>query len=157
MGFGNLIIFILGITILTQLIKKDIRTVFLLTTAFFAALFLFGLPLTKSFTSDNFKPISGLSKENNNSLYIINKIAPEVIWHYGEKIPQIYKKKGIFNLPAKNEFMVLANKISQKDINKINKTHSIKHLSTYDLNESSPHSQQYKDRLIIKYYYFKKK
>jgi hypothetical protein len=143
--------------ILTQLIKKEIRTVFLLTTAFFAAVFLFGLPLTKSFTTENFKPISELSKQNNNSLYIINNIAPEVIWHYGEKIPQIYKKNGIFNLPAKNEFMVLANKISQKDIYKISKTYSIERLATYDLNESAPHSKQYKDRLITKYYYLKKK
>ncbi|AUC75753.1 ArnT family glycosyltransferase [Olleya sp. Bg11-27] len=155
-----LVVFLLGLAILSQLIKKEIRTVFLLTTAFFSAIFLFGLPLVKTFTSDNFKPISRLLEENTKSnirLYNINHISPESIWQYGEKIPRITKKANVFGFPTDSEFVVLANDISQKDQDNISKTYVIEQLGTYDLNESEPNSKQYKDRLISKYYYFKKK
>lgn len=155
-----IVVFVLGLAILSQLIKKEIKSVFLLTTVFFAAIFLFGLPLTKSFTSDNFKPISELLKEtktNNTKLYIINNIAPEAIWQYGEKIPQISKDKTTFNFPLENEFAVLSDYISKKDLETISEIYTITQQITYDLNESAPDSKQYKDRLIAKYYYLKKK
>jgi len=155
-----LVVFVLGLAILWQLLKKEMTKVFLLTTTFFGAIFLFGLPLAKTFTSTNFKPISELLDENTKSnikLYNINHISPEAIWQYGEKIPRITKKDNVFGFPTDSEFVVLANDISQKDQDNISKTYVIEQLGTYDLNESEPNSKQYKDRLISKYYYFKKK
>lgn len=155
-----IVAFTLGLFILLKLIKKDIKTVFILTTTFFGALFLFGLPLFKTFTSSNFKPINSLLKthqETQVKLYNINHISPEAIWQYGQKIPQITKSKGVYIFPKATEFGVLANNISKKDQEIISKNYSIELIKTFDLNESEPDSKQYKDRLISKYYYFRKK
>lgn len=156
----SVVVFVLGLAILSQLIKKEIRNVFLLTVTFFGALFLFGLPVFKGFTSDNFKPISALQNENsrkNFKVYAINHISPEVIWQYGEKIPQITKTDNQFSFPLDSEFGVLTNKLSAKDKDIISKTHVFEQTHTFDLNQSEPNSKQYKDRLISQYYYFKKK
>ncbi|MBL7561059.1 phospholipid carrier-dependent glycosyltransferase [Olleya sp. YSTF-M6] len=155
-----IVAFTLGLFILLKLIKKDIKTVFILTTTFFGALFLFGLPLFKTFTSSNFKPINSLLKTHQEAqvkLYNINHISPEAIWQYGTKIPQITKKEGAYTFPEATEFGVLANNISEKDQEIISKNYSFELIKTFDLNESEPDSKQYKDRLISKYYYFRKK
>ncbi|MGB6267949.1 MAG: glycosyltransferase family 39 protein [Olleya sp.] len=156
----SVVIFLLGLAILSQLIKKDIKKVFLLTVTFFGALFLLGLPVFKGFTSANFNPVSSLLEDNrrtNLKVYAINHISPEVIWQYGEKIPQITKTNNQFNFPIDAEFGVLTSGLSPEDKEIIGKTHVFDQTTTFDLNESEPNSKQYKDRLISHYYYFRKR
>ncbi len=156
----SVVVFTIGLAILFQLIKKNIRNVFLLSALFFGALFLFGLPLFKTFTSDNFKPISKLleiNKQQNIKVYAFNYVSPETIWQYGEKIPQIKVDNTTYNFPIESEFGVLANGISPEDQAILFEKYTIKKVATYDLNESEPDSKQYKDRLINNYYYFKEK
>ncbi|MGB2685037.1 MAG: glycosyltransferase family 39 protein, partial [Olleya sp.] len=155
-----IIVFTLGLAILLQLIKKEIKHVFLLTTAFFGALFLFGLPVFKTFTSDNFKPITTLlktHKQKDIKLYAIDYVSPETIWQYGAKIPQIKQENNAYNFPLEAEFGVLSNGINPKNQAILFKKYNIKEMAIYDLNESEPDSKQYKDRLINTYYYFTKK
>jgi len=155
-----IIVFTLGLAILSQLIKKEIKHVFLLTTAFFGALFLFGLPVFKTFTSDNFKPITTLlktHKQKDIKLYAIDYVSPETIWQYGAKIPQIKQENNAYNFPLEAEFGVLSNGINPKNQAILFEKYNIKEMAIYDLNESEPDSKQYKDRLINTYYYFTRK
>ncbi|WAC03530.1 hypothetical protein N7U66_08640 [Lacinutrix neustonica] len=52
---------------------------FLLTALFFASLYIFGLPLSKAFLSDDFTSIATLKEENDFrgiKLYALNYVAP---------------------------------------------------------------------------------
>ncbi|RAJ12979.1 ArnT family glycosyltransferase [Olleya aquimaris] len=156
----SVVVFALGLAILLQLIKKEIKHVFLLTITFFGALFLFGLPVFKGFTSENFNPVSTLLKDNKQrdlKVYAFNYVPPETIWQYGEKIPQIKIGETTYKFPLETEFGVLANGISPEDQAVLIENYNIEKLDTYDLNESEPGSKQYKERLISNYYLFKKK
>lgn len=152
----SIVLATIGVSILLQLIRKNIKAVFLLTVAFFISVFIFGLPLSKTFISDGFKPISALKEENeqrNIKLYAFNYIAPESIWQYGTIIPQTY----INSLPLANEFGMLVNAMSTEEESILKQKYTIKEITTYDLNHAKKGTKQYNKRLFSTYYILKKK
>ena len=146
----------IGVFILVKLKQKDIKAVFFLTVAFFASVFIFGLPLSKAFRSDNFKPITKLKDENeqrNIKLYALNYLAPETIWQYGDIIPQVQSK----NLPLSNEFGLLVNSMTEEDKAILKEKYILTEVTTYDLNHYNKDSKQYNDRLFSTFYILNKK
>ena len=152
----SIVLVSIGILILFKLKQKDIRSVFLLTVAFFASVFIFGLPLSKAFRSDNFKPISNLKEHNEQrdlKLYALNYVAPETIWQYGDIIPQVQINK----LPLNNEFGLLVHTISEEEKTLLKEKYTLTEVTTYDLNHYNKNSKQYNDRLFGTFYILKKK
>lgn len=149
-----------GIYMLIQLIKKRIKTVFLLSVFFFASVFIFGLPLSTLFRSSNYNPLSTLKSENELrgiKLYAYNYIAPESIWDYGDIIPQIPTKDGTYLFPSDNEFGILVNAMTPNQETILKKHYNIKEVTTYDLNHAKKGTKQYNKRLFSKYYILTKK
>ncbi|MBN2868808.1 MAG: glycosyltransferase family 39 protein [Flavobacteriaceae bacterium] len=157
--FGFVLI-VISILILTQLYKKKIKYVFLLTVVFFASIFLFGLPVFKTFTSDNYKPVSRLLKKNETEAiktYSLEGATPETIWQYGEKIPTIHNLDNIDGLPKDSKFGLLTYGLSEEKISFLSSYFNVKKINHYDLNEAEPDSRQYRDRLTFDYYELERK
>lgn len=152
--FG-LVLIVISFLILTQLYKKKIKHVFLLTVVFFASIFVFGLPVFKTFTSDNYKPVSRLLKKNKTEAiktYSFGDATPETIWQYGKKIPTIHNLDSIESLPKDSKFGLFTYGLSEENRSFLNSYFNIETINHYDLNEAEPDSRQYKDRLTFDYY-----
>ena len=150
--------FSVGILILIQLKKKNIKNVFLLTVLFFSSLLIFALPLSKPLTIAN-NPISNLkaeTKQKNLKVYGFNHVSPEMIWQYGDKVPAI-KIDNSFKFPEEGEFGMLANTIDQKDEKILKSLYNIEKITTYDLNFVPIGSKKHKDRLLNHFYILTKK
>ena len=154
------VLLVISILILTQLYKKKIKHVFLLTVVFFASIFTFGLPVFKTFTSENYKPISKLLKKNETDgikTYSFGDATPETIWQYGEKIPTIHNLNTIESLPKDSKFGLLTYGLSKEHMDVLNPYFNIEKINRFDLNEAEPESRQYKDRLTFDYYELSRK
>ena len=78
---------LIGIAIITNLLKKKIKNVFYLNVAFMVSLLLFGSPLIKTImTNKNYNSIEKLSSKTNYPVYFYNGLSAELIWSYGKKI-----------------------------------------------------------------------
>lgn len=157
--FG-LVSIVISFFILIQLYKKKIKHVFLLTVVFFASLFVFGLPVFKTFTSKNYKPVSRLLKQNEiNAIktYSLGEATPETVWQYGEKIPTIINLNTIENLPRDSKFGLLTYGLSEEKISFLSSYFNIEKINSFDLNETEPDSRLYRDRLTFDYYELERK
>lgn len=149
-----------GVYLIIQLLKKQIKNIFLLTVFFFASVFVFGLPLIEALKSDAYKPISDLRAENEMrgiKLYAYNYIAPETIWNYGGIIKQIPVKNKKYIFPTDSEFGLLVNDMTEKQKTILNTNFDVKEITTYDLNFAKKDSKQYNKRLFSTYYIVSKK
>ena len=145
----------IGIFILIQLQKKRIKAVFFLTVLFFMLIFITALPLIKSTTSPNYKSISHLLEESakqNIKVYSLNYVSPEMIWQFGDKIPQIKKADNSYDFPLENQFGLLTNDLTPIDEIFLKKLYTIKQLTTYDLNQTKLSSKKINNRLVSQYY-----
>ena len=150
----------IGFALLLKLKQKSIRQVFILSIAFFLAIITFGLPLYKSFTSTNYKPITSLlseTKDKQLKVYGFNYISPETIWQFGDKIPAIKSKNGKLLFPIESSFGMLAGNISPKDEALLKERYTVELIRQYDLNKVSKNSKQYNSRLLSNYYIISKK
>ena len=145
----------IGIFILIQLQKKRIKAVFFLTVLFFMFIFITALPLIKSTTSPNYKSISHLLEESakqNIKVYSLNYVSPEMIWQFGDKIPQIKKADNSYDFPLENQFGMLTNDLTPKDEIFLKKLYTIKQVATFDLNQTKLSSKNKNNRLVSQYY-----
>lgn len=146
----SLVLVLIGILIFKHLKAKLIKNVFYLIIFFMLSLGLIGLPLAKTTTQANYKPLSDL-KKTELKCYSLNYVAPEVIYNYGEKIPPIKTEEGIA-LPQDNAFNLLTSEENPNTIELLSKLYTIQFLDTYDLNESNKDSRSYKTRLVNQLY-----
>lgn len=154
---SGLALLIIGILIFKHLKKKEISNVFYLSFALFAALLVTGLPLKNTMISESYNPITKLDETSDLNLYQFNYIAPEVIWHYGDKIPPIKLEDGSFKFPEEQKFGLLAIGISPEDSDYIQSLYYMEKQDVFDLNQSSKDSNQYKERLLANYYILTKR
>jgi 4-amino-4-deoxy-L-arabinose transferase-like glycosyltransferase len=150
----------IGLSIIIQLKKKHIQSVFILTVLFFASLLAFGLPLSKAITSSNYKPITNLKEEaseQNIKVYGLNYVSPEMIWQFGGKIPALKTENNAFNFPEDKQFGMLANGISLEDQELLQRYYNMEQKAVFDLNQADPESRKYNNRLINYYYILTKK
>ena len=153
---SGLLLVTIGVLILRFLIKKRIAPVFYLTFALFGTLLISALPLKNGLVSDIYTPIDELH-DNNLSLYKFNYVAPEVIWQYGEKIPDIKSEDGSIEFPKEDIFGLLTIGISPKDSDFLQSLYLFEKKGTFDLNQVNKDSKQYKERLQANYYILKKR
>lgn len=152
-----ILLFIIGVLIFKYLRHKDISKIFYLSFSLFAVLLTLTLPLKNAFTSNTYMPISDLKNSSDIALYQFNYIAPEMIWQYGDKIPQIKLTDGSLKLPKESTFGLLTIGISSKDVATLQEQYDFEKTTVFDLNRTSKDSRQYKDRLKANYYILTKK
>ncbi len=141
----------IGTLMIVYLIKKNIQNVFMLTAAFFVAVFIGALPLLKPVIGTANHSITNL-KDKTIKIYGFNNLSPELIWHYGQKIPQVQYENGSYLFPEDQRFGILAFKLSDKEWETLKKRYDIEKVDTFDLNTVSPTSKRYNERLINDFY-----
>tara|TARA_R110002012_G_scaffold319389_1_gene539595 strand:- start:3402 stop:5024 length:1623 start_codon:yes stop_codon:yes gene_type:complete len=153
---ASIAVFVMGLLILKFLKQKNIRLVVACVIGLYASLLITTLPLKEALNSVAFNPITpGISGDL--KLYQFNYIAPEMIWQYGQKIPQIKNDDGSITFPKESNFGLLAIGVSPKDSETLQEKYTIEEVDTFDLNTVTKESRQYKDRLLATYYKLTKK
>lgn len=137
----------LGVLIIIHLKKKNIAQVFMLTVTFFVAVFMGGLPLLKPVIGTTNHALTAL-EDKNIKIYGFSNVSPEIIWHYGKKIPQIKFEDGMYYFPKDPRFGILAYNISDNDWNTLQKNYEIEKVDHFDLNTVPPDSNRHNDRLL---------
>ncbi|SFN96875.1 4-amino-4-deoxy-L-arabinose transferase [Bizionia echini] len=153
---ATVLVFSMGILILKFLKQKNIRLVIICTVGLYASLILTALPLKEALNSPDYHPINS-EISNRLKLYQFNYIAPEMIWEYGQKIPQIKNEDGSISLPKETNFGLLAIGVSPEDSKILQENYTIKEIDRFNLNTAFKESRQYKDRLVATYYLLTKK
>lgn len=140
-----IVLAIIGFYIFKFLKSKQIKSVFYLVIAFMTTLGLVALPISKSHSQVDYKPVSEL-KHSGLQLYHLDYVAPEVIYNYGDKIPSIKTSEG-YVIPNDKRFYLLTNKAKPDTIDALSKVYKIEFKDTYDLNSSNKDTRGYKNRL----------
>lgn len=159
-ALASLALFGIGLFILIQLKSKNIKLVFFSCIGFIATILIAVLPLSKTQIAPNYNPISSLYEETSQQglkVYGFNYVAPELIWQFGDKIPEIKNEDNQIHLPKEAQFGMLANGISPEDQDVLKANYHIELIETYDLNRSPQDSKQYNGRLNAGYYILTKK
>jgi hypothetical protein len=158
--FASITLVLVGIFIIIQLKKKNLKYVFYLTIVFVASVLITVLPLSTIQGQSDYNPISNLKEETSKTglkVYGLNSIAPELIWQFGDKIPVIKSEKGTLTLPNETRFGLLANRINNDDQAVLETNYTIEKVETFDLNWQSKSSKKYNDRLSSNYYILTKR
>jgi len=157
---SSITLFTIGAFMLFYLKKKNMKLVFLFTVSFFASVLITVTPLTKSFISSNYKPISRLHDEASSdqlNVYSLNYVAPEMIWQFGDKLPPLKLKNGFSNFPKEKQFGMITSTINPEDYKKLDSLYIVTKISTFDLNVADLTSKKYNKRLQSQYYILKRK
>ena len=151
------VLFGIGAMLFYQLLKGEMKQVFLYTVLFFGSVLLTATPLKQMFLSDNYNPISSLKTEQSLNIYSFSSISPEMLWQYGTKIQAIKSDDGVVDYPSDATFGLLANNLSPEEEASLKTLYTMEEKAIYDLNEVSISSRKYNDRLVAKYYILTKK
>ncbi|OZV67555.1 ArnT family glycosyltransferase [Winogradskyella aurantia] len=145
----SVVLVLVGFLIFKQLKEKNIKNVFYLVMAFMLSLGLIGIPLAKAQLQADYKPLSTL--DGTLPLYTLGYASPEVIYNYGEKIPNLYEDLG-FMVPNEKEFLLISVVKNPKTVEELNEYFDIQLIDSFDLNFSAKDSRSYKSRLVNKLY-----
>ncbi|NNK83075.1 MAG: phospholipid carrier-dependent glycosyltransferase [Flavobacteriaceae bacterium] len=157
----TIILMSIGILMLKNLVKKEIKNVFILTVIFYITLFVLGTPYISSFKNPDYKNISVLKTElENKNLkpYAYGKhVAPETMWYYDGKITNIINPDLTFTFPEEQKFVLIASKIYPERDSILYKKYHFEFISEYDMNTAKPYTRGHKSRLFNKVYLVTKK
>lgn len=158
-GLASVVLFCIGCFIFNRLKSKAIKDVFFLTVLFFAAILSFGLPLYKATIPTHYYDILALkddAKEEGIKVYGYNYISPEMIWLFGDKIPDISNKNSL-SFPSESKFGLLTDNLNDLDIKKIEARYHLEFVRTFNINNTDASAKKSKDRLVSQYYILTKK
>ncbi|UMB54888.1 phospholipid carrier-dependent glycosyltransferase [Lutibacter sp. A64] len=147
----------IGVLLLKNLIRKKIKNVFYLTVLFMVAIFLFGLPISKTLNKNkDFNAINTLHTIENKqqiTTYSIGEITPELLWDYNGILKDIYKNEQL-EVPSESKFGILVmNSDVEKITDQLSNDYNLELTETYNLNVGSKN----KERLIRQFYLVSKK
>ena len=103
----------------------------------------------------NYLEISELKNElamEGQGIYIMDYASPEMIWNFGDIIPQLPVNENGPVFPADSTFGILVNRVDDFDIESLSSAYSFELVQIYDLNYSSPDSRKHKRRLTNRFY-----
>lgn len=151
----SIIFFSIGLFVIISLKRQSIKTTFYLSILFMICLGFFGLPLIHSQKQIHYKSLSHL-KSNPTPLYHVGYIAPEVIYDYGGKIPEVSINDDTMPYKA-SEFNLLTYDLDPEQLDLWSQNYHIEFVGTYDLNFSSKDRRGYKKRLVNQLYHLQRK
>ena len=157
---ASVLLFLISVLIIVNLKRKQLKNVFYLCIIFMISAFVAVLPLSEKLRSDSYKSISELktkAEKENIKIYSFGTVSPEMIWDFGDKIPQIKTNDSTYNFPKENRFGILVNSFSPADTQILKNNYTIVQYDTYDLNRSDSNTKRHKKRLVSHYYVLTKK
>ena len=147
-----------AITMLWFLRKKELKNLTIASIVFYACLLFFGMPLVEQLPKHNYTPISDLKSDmeiSNMNLLSLNEISPEIIWQYGDEIPETTIDK-LSDIKANDELAILVTNLESSQQEFLNNHFEVIHLKTYDLNWAEVDSKNHKKRLTAQLLKLKK-
>ncbi|WP_347924888.1 glycosyltransferase family 39 protein [Pontimicrobium sp. SW4] len=156
---ASVVLLTIGILIILNLKRKQMKQVFYLSIAFMVAVLVSVLPLSKIQGTASYNSISSLKSQlekENLSIYSLNGVAPEMIWQFGTKIPQIHTDS-TYNFPSESKFAILSKKLEKHQLQFLEETFIIQPKEVFNLNRKANGERGYKKRLVSKLYIFTKK
>ncbi|MDH7913032.1 glycosyltransferase [Winogradskyella sp. SYSU M77433] len=151
----GILLFGIGLLLFKNLRSKNVKSLFYLSIAFMLTVGFVALPIAKVHTQANYKSVSDL-KSNDTPLYGLGYVAPEVIYDYGDKIPDIRTEEG-FTLPFENTFFLLTDEPKPEAFEELSDYYTIEFVETYDLNTPEEGGKGYKKRLVNQLYKLSRK
>lgn len=157
----SIILLSIGVLGINNLFKKNIKALFYISIFFYVALLTVGIPYTETFKNPNYKNIAELKSDlmdKDLKLFAYGKhVAPETLWHYDDKIPNIIQVDSTYSLPDEIRFALIASKIYPENDSILKNTYSLELISEYDMNTANPETKAHKSRLLNKIYILSKK
>ena len=143
----TIILLLIGIFLIKSLKSNNIKISFYLLISFMMSLGLFALPISEMQIQADYKSVSELT-DSKLSLYSINEVSPEAIYHYGDKIPKLKSEEGL-QIPEEKEFHLLTNSANElSSYDQINDLYTIEFIAIYDLNTSKKGTRSHRSRLV---------
>lgn len=147
-----------AITMLWFLRKKEFKNLIKASIVFYACLIFFGMPLVEQLPKNNYTPISDLKSNVEISkveLRSLNEISPEIIWQYGDQIPEISIDK-LSETKTNEELAILVTNLESSQQEFLTNNFEVVQLKTYDLNWAAVNSKNHKKRLTAQLLKLKK-
>ncbi|TPV32304.1 glycosyltransferase [Paucihalobacter ruber] len=147
-----------GTTMMWFLKKRDVKNLTIASVAFYGSILFFGMPLVKHLPKHNYTPITDLKEEinfSNINLFNLNEVSPEIIWQYGDKIPEIDIDE-LASISQHKELAILVTNLEDSQQAFLEQNFEIIRLKTYDLNWSKVGSKGHKNRLTVQLLKIKK-
>ena len=149
-----------GAVMLNGLIKKQFNKTFYTIILYMCVIVVTVIPLSKIYYSNkNYYAASNLhsiEKKFNIKTYEVNGFEPEIIWDYGDVIPQLNKKDSLVTFPQDSVFGLMTNVGDIQSLKDEFKDYQFDKQATVDLNEVSKEKHGYNQRLAKEYYLVKK-
>ena len=97
------------------------------------------------------------SFEGDIELYSLGYVSPEMIWQYGDKLPQIKPNDSMYNFPDVSKFGILVQELNDTEKTYLEMLYNLEHQETFDLNKKASEEKGYRKRLVSHYYILTKK
>lgn len=152
---SSLILVIIGIKIIANLKRKEITKVFYSCILFLVTITLLLTPFSNIQSQADYNSIN--SFEDNIELYSLGYVSPEMIWQYGDKLPQIKPNDRTYNFPDVSKFGILVQELNDTDKTYLEMLYNLEHQETFDLNKKASEEKGYRKRLVSQYYILTKK
>ncbi|MFT4152772.1 ArnT family glycosyltransferase [Parafilimonas sp.] len=154
-----IISFTCAFTIINGLMKKHFAQVFYASVFFMCGIVTTIIPLSKIFyTNSNYYDaanLHGIEKKHNIKTYEGDGFVPEIIWSYGNPMPNIADGNSV-KIPADTNFGLLVYAGKADELMHSFNNYSFTQLATVDLNEVPAENRLYNKRLVKNYYLVKK-
>jgi 4-amino-4-deoxy-L-arabinose transferase-like glycosyltransferase len=154
----SIISFFCAYLIVKSLFKKQFAQTFYTTVFFMCGIVFTVIPLSKMYyTNNNYYSATNLhtiEKKFSIKTYTYNGFEPEIVWDYGNVIPDIQTDSAV-SIPQKNFGLLLGANDESNFINNY-KNYQFTKIATVDLNALSSNQKGYNKRLVKNYYLVKK-
>lgn len=158
-GLSSILLLSTGVALFYFLKQQKITKVFYLTIVLICGVMTFVYPLTDNFIHNpKFNTIARLNekaKAEDFPVYEYGEFAPQVIWEYGEPIPQLDRDTPV--LPETPRFGIIVQKDGQDYIKVLEKEYNVVEKERYDMNYVPSTKHGYKDWLVRYFYLLEKK
>ncbi|WP_194852415.1 ArnT family glycosyltransferase [Nonlabens antarcticus] len=154
---SSIALFATGVFIFYQLRKKNFALTFYGTVAFVMLVMSLGFPLSEALLGNpTYNSISVL-KESETPVYVLNDLAPEMVWDYGKASIKITKEE-LINREALQEIGILTYpSIEKNSLDFLKEKYRVEWKETFDLNPVDSSKNSYKNRLKNDYYIISRK
>ncbi|MFK2820664.1 glycosyltransferase family 39 protein [Flavobacteriaceae sp. LMIT009] len=152
---SSLTLVIIGIKIIVNLRRKEINKVFYSCILFLVTIMLLLTPFSNIQSQADYRSIG--SFEGDIELYSLGYVSPEMIWQYGDKLPQIKPNDSMYNFPDVSKFGILVQELNDTEKTYLEMLYNLEHQETFDLNKKASEEKGYRKRLVSHYYILTKK
>jgi 4-amino-4-deoxy-L-arabinose transferase-like glycosyltransferase len=147
-----------AVTMMWFLKKNDAKNLTIASVVFYGCIIFFGMPLVEQLPKNNYTPISDLKSDieiSNIKLMSLNEISPEIIWQYGDQIPETTIDK-LSEIKTNEELAILVTNLESSQQQFLNNNFEVTYLKTYDLNWADVDAKNHKKRLTAQLLKLKK-